>query len=238
MSAQRGFPPPARPSGDGGSPLGTLRRFVRPRERLEQCEICSVAIPPDPNHRHLLDTTNRQILCACDACALSLGNAESAAGSGESAEHSAPPRRYRLIPRRVHALPDFEMTDAIWDGVLIPVGMAFFFFNSAEGKMMAYYPSPAGPTESLLSPDAWEAIIRANPDLAAMEPDVEALLVNRVRGAHDYYRVPIDECYRLVGLVRLYWQGLSGGAEVWEEIGTFFADLTRRSGPTERTSYA
>lgn len=233
MSEERGPQAPIGASGDGGSPLGVLRRFVRPREPLMRCEVCSAAIPPDPDHRHLLDTASRQILCACEACALSLG-----AGQSLELGPGRPTLRYRLIPRRVLALPDFQMTDAIWDGVLIPVGMAFFFSSSAEKKMMAYYPSPAGATESLLSPDAWEAITRANPALGEMEPDVEALLVNRVRGAHDYYRVPIDECYRLVGLVRLYWQGLSGGTEVWGEIGKFFADLTRRSAPMERASHA
>lgn len=212
----------SEPPRAGGSRLGTLRRFVQPREPLERCEVCGAAIPPDPDHRHLLDTRSRQMLCVCTACALSLGGGQASA------------LRYRLIPARILALPDFQMTDAIWDGVLIPVGMAFFFFNSAEGKMMAYYPSPAGATESLLSPTAWEAITTANPSIAGMEPDVEALLVNRVRGAHDYYRVPIDECYRLVGLVRMYWQGLSGGTEVWTEIGQFFAELTRRSASTER----
>ena len=217
---------PARPSGEGGSPLGALRRFVRPREPLEQCEVCGEAIPPDPNHPHLLDMGNRQVVCVCTACALTIGG-----------EHTSG-RRYRVIPERIQALPDFQMTDAIWDGVLIPVGMAFFFFNSADEKMMAYYPSPAGATESLLSPDAWETIIEANPTLAQMEPDVEALLVNRVRGAHDYYRVPIDECYRLVGLVRMYWQGLSGGTEVWEEISKFFAALTRRAASDGRASHA
>jgi len=210
----------------GGSPLAALRRFVPPRAPLEQCEMCGVAIPPDPDHRHLLDTTNRQMCCVCTACALSLSGGQASAN------------RFRLVPTRILALPEFQMTDAIWGGVLIPVGMAFFFFNSAEGKMMAYYPSPAGATESLLSPDAWEAIIAANPEIAGMEPDVEALLVNRVRGAQDYYRVPIDECYRLVGLVRLYWQGLSGGTEVWAELGKFFADLTRRSQHTGQERYA
>jgi hypothetical protein len=37
--------------------------------------------------------------------------------------------------------------------------------------------------------------------------------------------VPIDACYRLVGLIRLHWKGLSGGNEVWQEIGSFFAGL-------------
>ncbi len=233
MSEERASPPPMRAPGEGGSPLGTLRRFVRPREPHERCEACSAPIPPDPNHRHLLDTGNRQVLCVCDTCAMSLGNAEASAPGG-----SRVTVRYRLIPQRVEALSDFQMTDAIWGGVMIPVGMAFFFHNSTEGKMVAYYPSPAGPTESLLSPDSWAAIVEANPELREMEPDVEALLINRVRGAHDYYRVPIDECYRLVGLVRMYWHGLSGGTEVWEEISKFFAGLTQRSQSVERQSHA
>jgi Ni,Fe-hydrogenase III large subunit len=60
--------------------------------------------------------------------------------------------------------------------------------------------------------------------------DIEALLVNRVGYAHDlsraeYYIAPIDECYRLVGLIRANWKGLSGGSEVWSEIGRFFSGL-------------
>ena len=56
-----------------------------------------------------------------------------------------------------------------------------------------------------------------------MEPDVEALLINRVGPAREYFLAPIDECYRLVGLIRLHWRGLSGGTEVWKEIQGFFA---------------
>jgi hypothetical protein len=67
-----------------------------------------------------------------------------------------------------------------------------------------------------------------------MEADVEALLVNRighVRGfaAAEYYVLPIDECYKLVGLIRANWRGLSGGTEVWREIGQFFDGLKRRA---------
>jgi hypothetical protein len=61
------------------------------------------------------------------------------------------------------------------------------------------------------------------------------LLVNRVghvRGASpaEYYLVPIDECYKLVGLIRRHWRGLSGGTEVWREIGAFFNGLKTRAG--------
>jgi len=78
--------------------------------------------------------------------------------------------------------------------------------------------------------EAWQRIVQCNPSLGEMERDVEALLVNRVgqsRGmaAAEYYIAPIDACYRLVGLIRMHWSGLSGGTEVWQEIGDFFAQL-------------
>ena len=66
---------------------------------------------------------------------------------------------------------------------------------------------------------------RANPALGALQPDVEALLVNRTHGCREYYLVPIDRCYALVGTIRRQWRGLSGGSEVWEAIGGFFARL-------------
>ena len=67
--------------------------------------------------------------------------------------------------------------------------------------------------------EAWQALVEDNPVLATFEPDVEALLVNRVGAARECYRVGIDECYKLVGLIRTHWRGLSGGTAVWEEIG-------------------
>ena len=57
---------------------------------------------------------------------------------------------------------------------------------------------------------------------------MEALLINRVGPAREYFLAPIDECYRLVGLIRLHWRGLSGGAEVWKEIQSFFTGLKSR----------
>jgi hypothetical protein len=91
------------------------------------------------------------------------------------------------------------------------------------------YPSPAGATEALVPAEAWEALTEENPVLRGLEPDVEGLLVNRVGEARECYRVGIDECYKLVGLIRIHWRGLSGGTVVWDQIGRFFAGLKERS---------
>jgi hypothetical protein len=94
---------------------------------------------------------------------------------------------------------------------------------------MALYPGPAGAIESLLDLGAWSDLVRDNPILDQLESDVEALLVNRVGPTREYYLAPIDTCYELVGLIRTNWRGLSGGQEVWEEIGRFFARMKERS---------
>ena len=120
------------------------------------------------------------------------------------------------------------MSDADWDAMRIPIGLAFFSFHSNAGRIVANYPGPAGAAESLLSLDAWEEISAANPVLGQMQADVEALLINRIALARDYYLAPIDECYRLVGLIRMHWRGLGGGALVWGEISRFFAELRLR----------
>lgn len=202
------------------SPFAVLRRFVRQRAVVERCEMCSAELPAQ--HEHLVDPTTRQMTCACQACAILF--------SGKANP------KYRRVPRRIRDLADFQLTDAQWESLLIPISMAFFFNSSAAGKVIALYPSPAGATESLLDFESWDEILRDNPVLGDMEPDTEALLVNRVRGAAEYYLLPIDECYKLVGLIRTHWHGLSGGTEMWEAIATFFTELKARSQPVMRTA--
>jgi hypothetical protein len=183
------------------------------RERtLERCELCSEPLPP--SHRHLLDLTSRELMCACRACTVLFDRRE--AGGAH----------YRLVPERRLRIDDFALDDLGWADLRIPVDMAFFFHNSQAERVMAFYPSPMGPTESLLELDAWHELERDNPVLGTLEPDVEALLVNRARGAREHFVVPIDDCYRLVGLIRTHWRGLAGGREVWEEIEGFFDRLS------------
>ena len=103
--------------------------------------------------------------------------------------------------------------------------MAFLFHSSPHGGPIAIYPGPAGATESLLSPAVWSRLAGANPILAQMRPDVEALLVNRTKGGKEYFLVSIDHCYALIGLIRTRWRGFAGGSEAWDAIAEFFAKL-------------
>lgn len=122
------------------------------------------------------------------------------------------------------------MTEAQWDSFSLPIDLAFFYRDTNAGKVTAMYPSPAGATESLLPSKNWERLEADNPALAEMRPDVEALLVNRVGGARQYFVTPIDVCYELAGLIRKHWRGLSGGEAVWRELDLFFAALREKTG--------
>jgi hypothetical protein len=198
--------------------LRLLRSFARKRVAVARCELCAAELPQE--HQHLLEPVRRKVLCACGACSILFSS------RGET--------KYQRVPRRVRYLPDFQMSDGQWDSLMIPINMAFFFDSTPENRVVALYPSPGGPIESMLSLDSWNDIVRDNPVLSAMEPDVEALLVNRIAqsrgaGAAEYFVAPIDECYKLVGLIRSSWRGFSGGTEVWREIGKFFAGLKEKS---------
>jgi hypothetical protein len=151
------------------------------------------------------------MVCACEPCAILFQHRDS--------------DRYKRIGRDIRLVPDFQITDAEWDSLLIPIGLAFFVSRSPDGRMFAFYPGPAGCTESLLSLHAWKDIAARNPVLNEMERDTEALLVNRMGGAREHYLVPLDRCYELVGLIRLHWRGLSGGEDAWREISRFFSTL-------------
>jgi hypothetical protein len=207
------------PTGLASPRLGRLtqRGADTGAEGAERCELCGNPMPGQ--HRHLLAVQTREVLCACRACSVLFDRR--GAGGGQ----------YRLIPDRRLRLDDFELSDAAWERLRIPVDMAFFLAGSAAGRVMAFYPSPMGATESRLDLDAWDPVRSVNPVLAAMEPDVEALLVNRAKGARQYWLVGIDDCYRLVALIRTRWRGFTGGRDVWVEIDRFFGGLADRAHP-------
>jgi hypothetical protein len=196
------------------SAFAVLRKIARRRPNAERCELCSAVLAVQ--HAHLLEMTKRAILCSCDPCAILFSGGTAA--------------RYRRIPRRGRAMSDFQLSGQQWEALMIPINLAFFYRDSPSKRVVAMYPSPAGATESLLTLEAWSELESGNQALRKMEPDVEALLVNRVGDRAEYFIVPIDECFRLVGLIRVHWRGLSGGTEVWKEIKEFFVELRRKCG--------
>lgn len=199
---------------DTFTPLTALRQFAQRRpEASQQCEMCNEKI--GDRHEHLIDPAERKLLCVCQGCAILFSD------DGRT--------KYRRVPHDVDALPGFAIDDAIWNALAIPIGLAFFFRSSAAGKVVAIYPSPAGAMESLLDLKPWEELARDNPALGRMKEDIQALLVNRVGDTREYYRVPIDVCYELVGLVRVHWKGLSGGSEMETALAEFFDRLKQRS---------
>ncbi len=200
-----------------------LRRFVGGAappptpggEGLERCEMC--AEPIAEWHGHVVDVEGRGLMCTCRPCSLLFATKGAAGG------------RYRAVPERYRYAAAVPLAEATWDSIGIPVAMAFFFHNTALGHAVAFYPSPAGATESLLSLESWTDLLAATPALGDLEPDVEALLVHRKGNEFEFFVVPIDACYQLVGLVRTHWKGFDGGEEAWTAINEFFAGLRERS---------
>ncbi len=191
--------------------LATLRRWRQAQPAAERCELCGADIAPE--HEHLFEPEARQVLCACHACGVLFDSRN---------------LKFRRIPRRVCRLEGFRCDDAQWARLNLPIDLAFLFTSTQNKRLTALYPSPAGAVEAAPSDEVWQELIAANPELPAIEPDVEALLVNRINGANDWYLAPIDECFKLVGVIRGHWRGLSGGTRVWGEIDRFFQELTAR----------
>lgn len=189
--------------------LAALKRLRKSSGPQERCELC--ALPLGERHAHLFEPKARRVLCACDACSFLFQ------------DENAP--RYKRVPRDVYHLTGCVIDDLNWEAMSIPVNMAFFFYSSEANRTVAYYPSAAGATESLLNLDDWEQIAASQPRLRQLRPDVEAFLANRLAEPHEYFIVPIDRCYRLSGLLRKHWQGFTGGDEVWREIARFFDEL-------------
>jgi Family of unknown function (DUF5947) len=188
-----------------------LREYAAARVRsnaAERCEFCGVDI--DEAHGHLVEVTRRALLCVCRPCYL-LFTHDGAGGA-----------RFRAVPTRYALVADFVAARDGWEALDIPIGLAFFFQNSATGRTTAFYPSPAGATESELPLDAWDALASAVPILRTLAADVEALLIRRTEHGVDALIVPIDACYELVGRIRVGWRGLQGGDDLWRDVDAFF----------------
>jgi len=174
-----------------GGLIKLAQRSTAEREAaLEHCELCGTPVPAE--HSHVLELATRDVKCACRPCGLLFERAE----------------KMRLIPTDVFPAE----VDVPMEQLALPVDIAFFFRTGDELK--CFYPSPMGPTESLL-PIAFDV---------DLEDEVQALLVYRER----QWIVGIDVCYALVGLIRTRWRGFTGGAEVWRELDKLWDGLDRR----------
>jgi hypothetical protein len=203
-------------------PLAVLRRLreTEPSAQTragERCELC--AEPIGDEHGHLVDVHARRLLCACRGCHLLFMS--QGAGGGH----------FRAVPDRYLAFPEFRLSAAQWDSLQIPVSVAFFLVNSTLDRVAAFYPGPAGATESLLPLDTWAQVVAANPALADLEPDVEAFLVRADRnvGGAECFVVPVDVCYELVGRLRMLWRGFDGGREAHEALDDFFTRVRTKA---------
>jgi hypothetical protein len=192
--------------------FSTLRRFLRPAHGTrERCDLCAADIPGE--HSHVVDLATRQLRCTCLACS----------GVGQATG------RYRAVSQRYAQLPPTTLSEAVWQQLGIPVDLVFFVVNSQLGRLVALYPGPAGTTESQLPLDMGRVLQTAHPLIAAMEPDVEALLVRKHAATFSAFLVPIDACYDLVGRMRAHWIGMNGGDRVRVEVDRLFASILRRS---------
>ena len=205
------------------SPLRVLRRIAADRTPApragERCEMC--ADPLGDRHQHVVNVEGRQLMCVCRGCYLLFTD-------------SAAALRYRAVPDRYLSFPDFTIAQAEWDALDIPVGLAFFFVNSALGRTVAFYPGPAGATESELSLQSWRDLLAAHPELDVIVPDVEALMIRvPARGtAHAAcLLLPIDTCYEFVGRMRMLWRGFDGGQDVHRYLDEFFTEISARARP-------
>lgn len=214
--------------------LARIRATKRPAQPVgERCEMCAEQIADD--HQHVVNVAARQLMCTCRGCYLLFSDPHAKL-------------RYRAVPERYLTFSDFTIDRCAWEALQIPVGLAFFFHNSDMDKTVAFYPGPAGATESELDLDAWNTISGtdtrqldaplASAALSMLADDVEALLVRvpdrdhadpEVNAAAECYLVPIDACYEFVGRLRMLWRGFDGGQEVREFVDEFFDRINARS---------
>lgn len=205
------------------TPAGALAVLSRIRagrpepSPYERCEMCGAPVADE--HSHVVNIGSRSLLCTCRACYLLFA-------------HDDATLAYRAVPDRYLSFP--ALPPPVWDSLELPVGTAFLFVNSALERVVAFYPGPAGATESELSLAAWEGVVAAAPALATLKPDVEALLVHsdpRSSQQVEAFLVPIDVCYELVGHLRMLWRGFDGGQDVRRRLEEFFTTVRAKSRP-------
>lgn len=199
-----------------------LQRLAASRQAVpagERCEMCGA--PIGDQHSHVVDLSSRALMCTCRPCTLLF-------------DYQQAQLRYRAVPDRYLSFPTVGLTRPLWDDLQIPVGLVFLFRNSNLDRTVAFYPGPAGATESELPLGAWDAVLATHAELSIAAPDVEALMLRAPAQGADtgtVFLVPIDSCYELVGRLRQVWRGFDGGQQARAQLDEYFGTVGARSRP-------
>ena len=132
-----------------------------------------------------------------------------------------------MIPAR----PDPDAPDSerkVFAALEKQLPAAWTVFHSRRVVIPSAGRGPA--TECELDLEAWRRLVAANPVLEDLDPDAEALIVNRLAQPHVHAIAPLDDCYRLVGLIKATWEGISGGTEMEATVERFFDGLRDAAG--------
>jgi len=183
--------------------LRRLRNFAR-GEGGKGCELCGQTLAEV--HAHRYHPASRNIRCCCPICVL------------------VPEEGWLEVPRRRLAL-GADLDESLWQSLGVPVALASFV-KTPEGFWNAAYPGPAGLIQTALSDEAVRTLLGRNPQWTELQPHVEAIVVNRLTDPARALLLPIDEHFRLAGMLRSQWRGLSGGDEVWQCLEDFFKGQT------------
>lgn len=177
----------------GAAPDGGMAVSAVSLSPRPACELCGGAI--GSRHDHAADLTSRHLLCVCRPCHL---------GVNETG-------RYRSLPDRVERIADLAEAPRWWTDLELPVELVFFIRSASTGAVTAFYPGAAGLVESTLTIDELPVPVT---------DDVEAILVRNV-GRFEAWRLPVDRCYELAGLLK---HG-PRGVPVTAKTGSFFESL-------------
>ena len=194
----------------------SLRQFVRSRPRPSAASCAAIGLAAE--HSHLVEPASRQLVCSCDACSILFSGQQSRAISTGS-------QRRRVLA----GLP----TDRCPMGRSTSTDQPGLFHDKHAGRPRARLLPESGRGHRI-APGA-----RGLARLGGGEPDPRPTRAGcrSTPGQSDEQgsRVlprPIDECYKLVGLIRANWRGLSGGSGSLGGSGQFFTRLKKRSRST------
>lgn len=195
--------------------MSAFRKTIQTNADAKLCELCATEIPKE-HHDHLIEPASGQLKCSCHPCALLF-----------STGHKT---KFKRVPQQATRLDAMSLTQLQWQSLQVPINLLFLTTKSQPAQKQAFYPSAAGAVECTFAEDLWSELRQWVPVIDELTPDIEALLIYEKEDSIILYRLSIDLCFQLIGLIRMHWRGFSGGADVYREISQFFENLDSRTG--------